>query len=221
MLRAIWRKVRTENLLTSLPTLWDSVSRYLFTDLTLGDLLGYAPFALTVDADRVEQYRLKMGTHIKNALSPEPDYQSILAPVDRQAIMDLVQDWLTPPTRNQITMAGLKIEVINSGGVNGMATVAADRLSQEGFAPVITDEPTHYRDFTAIYDYTGQVRGSPIETFQRLFKVTADGVIVQPDPNRTVDYKIYVGNTYSTWACTRNVIQPKWPPEDVEATPTP
>ena len=221
VLRAIWRKVRTENLLTSLPTLWDSVSRYLFTDLTLGDLLGYAPFALTVDADRVEQYRLKMGTHIKNALSPEPDYQSILAPVDRQAIMDLVQDWLTPPTRNQITMAGLKIEVINSGGVNGMATVAADRLSQEGFAPVITDEPTHYRDFTAIYDYTGQVRGSPIETFQRLFKVTADGVIVQPDPNRTVDYKIYVGNTYSTWACTRNVIQPKWPPEDVEATPTP
>ena len=65
------------------------------------------------------------------------------------------------------------------------------------------------------------MRGSPVETFQRLFKVTADGVIVQPDPNRTVDYKIYVGNTYSTWACSRTVIQPKWPPEDVEATPTP
>ncbi|MBC6957816.1 MAG: hypothetical protein DWB44_16790, partial [Chloroflexi bacterium] len=95
---------------------------------------------------------------------------------------------------------------------------AVDRLSQEGFAPFIGTEPTHYRDFTAIYDYTGQERNSPIPTFMRLFRVTPEGVIVQPDPNRTVDYKIYVGNTYSVWACTRNVIQPKWPPDP---TPTP
>ncbi len=220
VLRAVWRKVRSENMLTTLPALWDSISRYLLTDLTLTDLLGYVPFALNMDADRIEQYRFKMGTHIQNALGPAPDYQSILAPIDREAVAELVEDFLTPPTRNQITLAGLRIEVINSGGVNGMATVAADRLSQEGFSPTISAESTHYRDFTAIYDFTGQERGSPIPTFQRLFRVTADGVITQPDPNRTVDYKIYVGNTYSVWACTRNVIQPKWPPEDVE-TPTP
>lgn len=216
VLRAIWRKVRSENMLTTLPTLWDAVSGYLYTDLTLNDLLGYVPFALTVDADRIEQYRFRMGTHIKNALGPAPDYQAILAPVSREAVIELVADFLTPPTRNQITLAGLRIEVINSSGFNGLATLAADRLSQEGFAPVISNEGTHFREFTAIYDYTGQERNSPIPTFQRLFRVTPEGVITQPDPNRTVDYKIYVGSSYSSWACTRNVIQPKWPPEDVE-----
>lgn len=218
VLRAIWRKVRSEDMLAALPALWDAMSRYLYTDLTLGDLLGYVPFALNIDADRVEQYRFRMGTHIKNALGPAPDYQSVIAPADFAAIHELVVDFVTPPTRNQITLANLRIEVINSGGVNGMATVAVDRLSQEGFAPFIGTEPTHYRDFTAIYDYTGQERNSPIPTFMRLFRVTPEGVIVQPDPNRTVDYKIYVGNTYSVWACTRNVIQPKWPPDP---TPTP
>lgn len=218
VLRAIWRKVRSEDLLSSLPALWDATSHYLYTDLTLGDLLGYVPFALNIDADRIEQYRFRMGPHIKNALGPAPDYQSVIAPADLAAIRELVVDFVTPPTRNQIALAQLRIEVINSGGVDGMATVAVDRLSQEGFAPFIGTEPTHYRDFTAIYDYTGQERNSPIPTFIRLFRVTPDGVIVQPDPNRTVDYRIYVGNTYSVWACTRNVIQPKWPPDP---TPTP
>jgi LCP family protein required for cell wall assembly len=217
VLRAIWRAVRAENTLESLTALWNSTSKYVITDLTLPAALGYAPLALSIDPDRIEQYRFKMGTHISNALSPAPTFSSILKP-EWEAIHELMRDFITPPTGNQVALRGLRIQVINAGGINGMATLAADRLAQEGFSAEIITEATYEREFTAIYDYTGQEKGSPLPTFQRLFRTTAEGVIVQPDPNRTVDYKIYVGSSYSYWACTRNVIQPKWPPD---STPTP
>lgn len=218
VLRAILRSVRSQNLLESFPALWEATSKYVITDMTLPDALGYLPTALAIEPDAIEQYRFKMGTHISNALSPAPEFRSILKP-EWGAIHELMRDFVTPPTENQAALRGLRIQVVNAGGINGMATLAADRLSQEGFSvEIIRDEATHEREFTAIYDYTGQEKGSPVPTFQRLFRTTADGVIVQPDPNRTVDYKIYVGSSYSYWACTRNVIQPKWPPDP---TPTP
>ncbi len=217
VLRAIWRSVRSQDLLNTLPALWEATSQYVITDLTLTDALGYAPMGLSIDADKMEQYRFKMGTHINNALSPAPRFSNILQP-EWGAIHDLLSDFITPPTANQVALRGLRIQVINAGNVNGIATVAADRLIQEGFSPEIITEATREREFTAIYDYTGQEKGSPIPTFQRLFRTTADGVIVQPDPNRTVDYKIYVGASYSGWACTRNVIQPLLLPT---VTPTP
>jgi len=217
VIRAIWRSVRSQDLLRTLPTLWEATSKYVITDLTLTDALGYAPLGLSIDADRIEQYRFKMGTHVSNALSPAPQFSNILQP-DWATSHDLLGDFITPPTLNQVGLRDLRIQVINAGGINGMATLAVDRLSQEGFGAEIITEATYEREFTAIYDYTGQEKGSPLPTFQRLFRTTDDGVIVQPDPNRAVDYKIYVGSSYSYWACTRNVIQPKWPPDP---TPTP
>lgn len=209
ILRAIWRKVIGEDMLSNLPMLWDSLSRYLITDVTLPDLIGFVPFGLNINADSILQYRMRFGTHIRNAFGPAPARQAILDPFDRAAITKLVEDFLTPPTASQINMAGLRIEVINSAGFRGLATLAADRLSQEGFAPIIVQEPGLYRDYTSIYDYTGQERNSPIPIFQRLFRTTDDGIIVQPDPNRTVDYRIFVGNSYIGWSCTRGVIPPK------------
>jgi LCP family protein required for cell wall assembly len=213
VLRAVLRQMVAGGILDDLPALWDAVTRYSVMDITLADALGYVPFALSFDPDTVEEYRFRMGTHIKNALGPAPDYQAILAP-DLDAVTTLVRDFLTPPTASQIALRGLRIQVVNSGGVNGLATVAADRLAQEGFQAEIITEPTHHRDFTAIYDFTGREKDSPVPTFQRLFRTTAEGVVVQPDPNRDVDYKIFVGATYFTYACTRNVIQPKWPPDE-------
>jgi LCP family protein required for cell wall assembly len=218
VLRAIWRTVRENGLIENLPTLWDATSRYVVTDLTLADALGYAPLAASLDANAIEQYRFEGGDHFSNALGPAPEYRAVLEP-KWEAIHDLVGDFLTPPTPNQSALRGLRVQVVNAGGINGLATVAADRLAQAGLNPEIITEATHYREFTAIYDYTGQTKGSPIAAMQDLFRTTSDGVVVEPDPNRTVDYKIYVGASYRAWACDRPVIQPEWPP--AEATPTP
>jgi polyisoprenyl-teichoic acid--peptidoglycan teichoic acid transferase len=207
VLRAIWRKVREGDLLTQVPALWGQITESVDTDLALTDLLGFIPFAADFDANRMTSYRFKMGDQITNGFSPSPERAAILVP-NREAIGTLLRQFVQPPTPNQVSRAKLTVEIVNASGVKNLATVAADRLAQEGFLPVIVQENTHYRNYTAIYDYTGATRGSPLPDLKRVLRVTDEGVTVEPNPDRTADYKIYLGNSYLYWSCTRDVIQP-------------
>lgn len=208
VLRAIWREIRQSDMLSTLPTVWEQMMESVDTDLTLADVIGFVPFASTMDAERITSYRLKIGEHIVSAYSPSPERASILVP-QREAIRTLLQDFVLPPTLNQVARAKLTVQIVNASGVEDLELVAADRLAQEGFVPMIVEENTHYRNYTSIYDFTGSTRGSPLPDLKRVMRVTDEGVTIQPDPNRTADYKIYLGNSYLYWSCTRDVIQPK------------
>ncbi|MCZ7542672.1 MAG: hypothetical protein M5R40_03635 [Anaerolineae bacterium] len=57
-----------------------------------------------------------------------------------------------------------------------------------------------------IYDYTGQTKGSSLNKVAEVLNVRPDNIILQPDPNRTVDYRIILGASYNS--CTYNVPPP-------------
>jgi polyisoprenyl-teichoic acid--peptidoglycan teichoic acid transferase len=208
VLRAIWRAIRQQDWLTNLPTIWDQVTQSVETDLPFDIALGFAPMAAQIEPDRLVNYRFKNGTHIKAMLSPEPEYASILVP-QRDALREMLLDFMTPPTPNQIARSVLKVQLVNASGIEDLEYVALDRLAQEGFLPEVIVENTHYRNYTSIYDYTGASKGSPLPDFQRVLRVTDEGVTISPDANRQTDYKIYLGHQYLYWACTRDVIQPR------------
>jgi LCP family protein required for cell wall assembly len=208
VLRAIWRAIRQQDWLTKLPTIWDQVTQSVETDLPFDVALGFAPMAAQIDADSLVNYRFRNGTHIKAMLSPKPEYASILVP-QRDAMQNLLQDFLTPPTPNQIARSTLRVQLVNASGVEDLEYVAADRLAQEGFLPAIIEENTHFRNYTSIYDYTGASKGSPLPDLKRVLRVTDDGITIEPHANRETDYKIYIGHQYLYWACTRDVIQPR------------
>lgn len=220
VMRAMWRKIRQSDALLNLPTIWEQVTQSVDTDLTLADVIGLVPFSLNIDSERITPFRFKMTTHVNNAYSPAPERQAILLP-DREAVNELMLQFLTPPTTNQISRAGLRVQIVNMTGFESLAYVAADRLAQEGFVTEIVEEAGRYRNYNSIYDFTGQEKGSPLPTLQKVLRVTDDGIVVQPEPNRTVDYKIYLGDNYRFWSCTRDVIQPEWTPEPDTDTVTP
>lgn len=212
-------------MLTDLPALWGQFTEHVDTDLTLADALGYLPFASQFEADRVVSYRFKLGDQIRNAFSPAPERAAILA-IEAEPTAALIRQFLTPPTGNQVARNQLRVQIINTSGVEELEYVAADRLAQEGFTPVIMQENSHFRNYTAIYDYTGQTKGGPVPNLQRVLRVTDDGVITQPDATRATDYKIYLGHMYLYWSCTRDVIQPRIKIDEhgaivVDQTPTP
>lgn len=208
VLRAMWRAIRQQDWLTRLPTIWDQATQSVETDLPFEVALSFAPLAAQIEAERLVSYRMQNGTHIKSALSPSPEQASILVP-EREALTELLRDFLTPPTANQIARSGLKVQIVNASGVDGLEFVAMDRLVQEGFLPTVIQENTHFRNYTSIYDYSGASKGSPLPDFKRVLRVTDEGITVDPDANRETDYKIYLGHQYLYWACTRNVIQPR------------
>lgn len=150
----------------------------------------------------IERYNLVLDVHVFNWTTPD-DGRSVLLP-NWPEIYKLAQNFVTPPTGNRLERASVSIEVIDSSAYGiGFDLVASDRLAWEGFNAVPMGKTTgSIRDVTLIYDYTGETKGSALETILEVMRVGASQVVVEPDPNRTVDYRIEVGKDYNS--CLRS-----------------
>jgi hypothetical protein len=58
-------------------------------------------------------------------------------------------------------------------------------------------DQTAYTD-TLIYDYTGSSKGSSLNDLASLLNIKPENMFLEPDPNRTVDFKIILGTTYNS-----------------------
>ena len=117
------------------------------------------------------------------------------------------QQMIEPPTEHQLVRENSRVEIINASGTQSFGQVAADRLAWEGFVPQISTEVPAYQAQTTIYDFTGQSKGSSLATLVSALRINSSNVVVTPDPNRTVDFLVVLGGSYSS--CTYNVALPK------------
>jgi LCP family protein required for cell wall assembly len=212
ILRALFSKARAEGLLSpaQIPTLWNEVSQFIETDMTLADVLGLAPTALQLDSSRIHSLVFNPW-YIQEWTTPGGD--AVLLPVaDRVELM--VQELYIPPTQNTLVQEQARIEILNGTANEDWDEVAAARLAWEGFVPVASGQNGEFLADTMIYDYTGQTKGSSLNKIAEVLNVRAEGVVVQPDPNRTVDYRVILGASYNS--CTYNV-----PPPVPTPTPEP
>jgi LCP family protein required for cell wall assembly len=216
LLRALWQRVRGLNLVEQLADVWPQVLETVQTNLTLEDMLGFAPLALALDSSRIASYVFEPNVEVRFWRSPEGS--SVLAP-NREAIAALERLMFQPPTEHQLVREGARVEVVNASGMRGLDRVAADRLAWEGFVPTIGDPAPAYRDFTVIYDYTGQTKGSSLGTLQSVLRVGNEGLVIEPDPNRAVDFRVVIGGSY--YACTHAVAPPSTPTPETEAITQP
>ncbi len=204
LLRALWARIKALNLVTQLSDLWQQVTETVDTDIQLGDLIDLVPLALSLDSSRIASYTFRPYIETKAWLSPEGS--EVLVPV-REAIRILEQQMIEPPTEHQLVRENPRVEIANASGFADLAQVAGDRLAWEGFVPQIASEISPYQQRTVIYDYAGQSKGSSLAALQSALRVSDANVIVQPDANRTVDFRVVLGGSY--YACTYNVVAPK------------
>ncbi|MCB9454294.1 MAG: LCP family protein [Anaerolineaceae bacterium] len=208
VIRALWRTIRDQGVLETLPNIWDDVMATVDTNLTLADVVGMSPLALSLDTADLSYYTFRMKHEVSNAYSTAG--QQILVP-DREAIAALMQAVVLPPNASQIRPERPTIGIVNASGILYLPYVVADRLELEGFRTVILDEWSAPREYNRIVDYTGATKGSPIGRLQTVLHVTEEGVAFEPDPLREYDFRVYIGNQEQFWACTRPVIQPPAP----------
>jgi LCP family protein required for cell wall assembly len=203
LLRALWGRVRSLNLVEQLSDIYPQALEIVQTNLQLDDMLGLVPLALSLDPSRLQSYTFRPYVETQSWLSPEGS--SVLVP-QRTAIRAMEQQMIEPPTAHRLLSDNTRIEIVNASGSRSMPQVAADRLRWEGFIPQIDSEPLPYQDATQIYDYTGQSKGSSLSTLVSALRIRNENIIVSPDPNRTVDYRVVIGGYYSS--CTYNVAAP-------------
>lgn len=212
VLRAIWRRMRERGLLGDLPALYQNLNQIVETDVTLDEMLGLLPMALNMDLSQVSFYRFRQGVEIESGYTPDANRRFVWVP-QREAVQRLVADFVQPPTRSRLGAEPPTIGIINTTGIADLAYIAADRLELEGFRTTILNEPPGVpREYNKIIDYTGADKGSLLPLLQRVLRVSDEGVQIEPDPQRTVDFRLYIGWRYQFTACTWPIRQP---------TPTP
>lgn len=222
VLRALWRRIRSEGLLENFPELWAQFNDLVETDLTLTDALGFLPLLSELEAASVAYFTFRINREVRNGYT-EDEGRFILIP-DREAIQALVQQVVAPPNSSRLAHRLPTALIYNASGIRNMHVVAAQRLEREGFLTTATDAWTQPRTYIQIIDHTGTSKNNPVARLQDVLGVTDEGVRVEPDAQREYDYEIYIGNHYQYSACTFAVIQPEYEEEateEPEATETP
>lgn len=207
VLRALYRKIRANGLLENFPALWQQVTQMVETDITLPDALNLLPVAVNTETADVQYYTMRLNQEVKNGYSQNEG--RFILEIQPQALAQLMQQVVVPPTSSQVKRVLPTVAVINASGIKGLDRVAADRLELEGFRTFIVEEQTARRSMNMVIDYTGLDKGNPIDRIVDVLSIQDSDITVQPDSARQYDYRVYVGREYPRFACTRAVQAPK------------
>lgn len=197
-LRAMWHQARAQGLFTQVTQLWPEAVEVVETDMSLTDVLSFVPLAVSLDISNIARYSGTSGVHYSPFLTPD-DGREVSLP-NREQLLPLIQDFLTPPTGNRTGRQAATVDIVDASNYFiGFDLVAADRLAWEGFAgkPLGAQNGVR-RELTVIYDYTGQTKGSVLEDLMRVLRVSDTQIISEPDPNRMVDYRVEIGSAYNS-----------------------
>lgn len=211
VLRAVWRKARDTGQLAQLPQLWNQGLEIVETNLGFEDMLTLLPVGLSLDSNDIENFAFKRLYHTTPWQTPDGDYVQL--PI-YDTMRQLLEDFYTPPTQNQLVVEGASIAVYNGTNNENWDRVAAGRLGWGGLNAIAAGaaDRTDYVD-TILIDHTGQSKGSSLQEIANTLNVKPENVLIQPDPNRQMDFEVIVGSNYNS--CTYNVL----PPEEDIATP--
>jgi len=194
VLRAMYSKALSADLIRHLPDLYSQVSSTVKTDLTFTDLLSLAPISLHLGNADIRGYYIneKNGT-VSSWITPEGAY--VLIPNDA-AIAALVQQAMTSHPKEAEEEA-VKVEVRNASPFNGWDALAAQRLNYAGFESITA--PADHRDqiTTYLYDRTSSQDRSITSRILAVMGLTEFNLISAPNPDSSAPYILLLGSDYA------------------------
>lgn len=208
IIRAAFRAVIAQGLLTDVTQLPQLISGGLDaveTDLRAEDILGLIPNALQVDPSSIESFRLIRTYHTTPWQPPDGQFVQLPQP---GPLLDLMNDFYTPPTSSQVALRASRIRILNGTENNQWDRVAADRLGEVALLAYAGGryEATS-EQATWLIDYTGSERGSLTPEIIKTLRINPANVRVEPNPNRDVDYEVIVGADFNP--CGGAVLPPQ------------
>jgi LCP family protein required for cell wall assembly len=196
VLRAIWRTARDQGLIQKAPDLWGQLTQLVTTNLSLVDALGLAPIALNLEPRDIATYYMFKGYELAHFKTPQGEDVQVPVP---EAFFETIRNFYTPPSNNRLSKENAVIEIYNGSSIEAWDKLAAEVLGYKGM-PAVAMGASEANATTMIYDYTGGASPASLNLMLRAFNLRPDRVISQPDPNRTVDFKVMVGSDFNS--CT-------------------
>lgn len=212
VLRAVFSAAKNGGFLSDIPTLYNQLNAIVETNIPFEVMLQLAPLGITLQPNTIESHFLHTGR--ESVAWTSPSGAAVQLPTDK--LYELITAFLTPPTLNRLVAEGARIGIFDSSGLGlRWDAVAAERLVWEGLNPIPlgANMPPAGIDISqqsVIIDYTGQSKGSSVDILARILRIPAQDVYSVPDPDRTVDYAVYLSSTYNS-CYDRQIILPNLP----------
>jgi LCP family protein required for cell wall assembly len=194
VLRAIYSKALSADLIRHLPDLYSQVSSTVKTDLSFTDLLSLAPISLHLgNADIRGYYINEKNKTVSSWITPEGAF--VLIPNDA-AIAALVQQAMTSRPKEAEEEA-VKVEVRNASPFDGWDALAAQRLNYAGFESATA--PADHRDqtITYLYDRTSTQDRAITSRILAVMGLTEFNLISAPNPDSSAPYILLLGSDYA------------------------
>jgi polyisoprenyl-teichoic acid--peptidoglycan teichoic acid transferase len=203
---AIRDKVLNLNMLPTLiakaPSLYDTLSKGIQTNLTLDQLLS-----LTMIAKDVKKEDIHNGVIGPNQLLSQetiadeqvliPNLEKIRELRDTTFENHISHGYQVTPPANVAELAPaekLNIQVLNGSGVTGLAASTKEYLVRHGFADAnITIDSTSWVAKSQLIDFNGSLFTNSARYFIQLLKITPANIFTKPNMDSKIDLQIILG----------------------------
>lgn len=203
LIQAIWRRIRELGIDTQITAVWPQMLDLVDTNLPLERAAELIPLGLNISPSQIAHFTLRSGLEVRAWISPEGS--SVLAP-NRDALRDTLEQFLTPPTANQLRAVPITVEVVNASGIRGLDQVAAWRLGWDGIAATVGLPARNAQPYSELTDLAGNSKGNTTEYLRQALNLGEGDVTVEPTADRTTDYRLTVGQNY--YPCSTSIVPP-------------
>lgn len=192
VLEAIWRKARSGGLLEAIPSLYQQYSQLVETNLEWNTLLSLGLLAARIEPSQVSRHNIG-----RNEVIPYVTVQggNVFLP-NWEAMSAVIDRAMLPPAASRAALASIKIEVWNGTSHPEWDRLAADRLYQYGFTPVLGGGDGEVHPQTQILVFADHAKGTGVSTVQSIFGVPDAGVSYVGATNEDARLRIILGEDY-------------------------
>ncbi len=192
VLRAIYTKIMSLDLIPRIPALYTELTSMVQTDLGVGDLIALAPMAFRIDPSRVRS-RFVGRDQVRPWTTPYGGAVQIPRPGAIEALLSQAlafeeEDYLAPGYE-------VSVEVVNASSYTSWDTLAAERLIYAGFDAVVRDEGATPSSTTRLIDF-GFGTDEDRQRLMSALNLSSSAVSLQPDFSSPYSYQLFVGNDY-------------------------
>jgi polyisoprenyl-teichoic acid--peptidoglycan teichoic acid transferase len=194
VLEAIWRRAKDGGLLGMVPKLYDQYGRLVTTDLGIGEMLTLAVVALQIEPSQVALYNIGRAHTVPHVTIHGggvylPRWDQIGPLIDRAML---------PPSPSRAALASVQVEIWNGANRAHWDLLAADRLYQFGFTPVLGQTDGQVYPHTLIQVFGDHAKGTGVSLVQEIFRVGDAQIAYQGARDDAVKLRLILGEDYQT-----------------------
>ena len=194
VLQALWHKGQEAGVLAQVPALWKQGQEMITTDLTLPEVLDLARIALTLDDSNVRFYNIGAGV-----VTPwtTPYGGAVFLP-RWEEVQPIVAEAMAPAPEARLIRTYMSVQVLNGTLNDGWGWLAVDRLYRTGFPATVAESDRRDYAQTQLTILSSRTKGTGAGYLQRMFGLSDDQVIHQPDESSEFGFRLILGADYQT-----------------------